>query len=124
MRFDTILARLTPTASYTFKTITEQRLSKKLGDTDFVLRDEQIPVYDSYAAIIWNDVIKQPTPVECEDEWLVIQKEETNEGIDEKRIAEYLSIGEQFDMQYWDIINGTTLWVDHVTKVKTDNPKL
>ena len=39
------------------------------------------------------------------------------------REAEYPSIQEQLDMQYWDSVNGTTTWKDAITKVKTDNPK-
>ena len=35
----------------------------------------------------------------------------------------YASIAEQLDMQYWDAVNGTTTWKDHVAKVKSDNPK-
>jgi len=26
-------------------------------------------------------------------------------------------------MQYWDSVNGTTLWADHIAQVKADNPK-
>ena len=40
-----------------------------------------------------------------------------------KRIEKYPSIQDQLDMQYWDKKNGTTTWVDAITKVKTDNPK-
>ena len=40
-----------------------------------------------------------------------------------KRKVAYPSIADQLDMQYWDKKNGTTTWVDAVTKVKTDNPK-
>ena len=39
------------------------------------------------------------------------------------RAAAYGSIGDQLDMQYWDAVNGTTTWKDHVAKVKADNPK-
>jgi len=39
------------------------------------------------------------------------------------RASSYASIGEQLDMQYWDALNGTTTWKDHVAKVKADNPK-
>ena len=35
----------------------------------------------------------------------------------------FASIGDQLDMQYWDAVNGTTTWKDHVAKVKSDNPK-
>ena len=39
------------------------------------------------------------------------------------RAKAFASIGDQLDMQYWDAINGTTTWKDHVAKVKSDNPK-
>ena len=35
----------------------------------------------------------------------------------------YPSIGDQLDMQYKDLLNGTTTWKDAVAKVKLDNPK-
>jgi hypothetical protein len=35
----------------------------------------------------------------------------------------YASIGDQLDMQYKDLLNGTTIWKDHVAKVKSDFPK-
>ena len=35
----------------------------------------------------------------------------------------YLTIEQQLDMQYWDLINGTTTWKDHITAVKTKYPK-
>ena len=40
-----------------------------------------------------------------------------------KRVEQYASIQEQLDMQYWDSVNGTTTWKDHIAKVKSDNPK-
>tara|TARA_Y100001963_G_scaffold101113_2_gene139129 strand:+ start:76 stop:381 length:306 start_codon:yes stop_codon:yes gene_type:complete len=35
----------------------------------------------------------------------------------------YASLADQMDMQYWDSVNGTTTWKDHVDKVKSDFPK-
>ena len=35
----------------------------------------------------------------------------------------YGSIADQLDMQYWDSVNGTTTWKDHIAQVKSDNPK-
>ena len=35
----------------------------------------------------------------------------------------YLPIKQQLDLMYWDEINNTTNWKDHITQVKTDNPK-
>ena len=40
-----------------------------------------------------------------------------------KRAAEYPSIQDQLDMQYWDNVNNTTKWEDAIAKVKADNPK-
>jgi len=39
------------------------------------------------------------------------------------RQSSYASIQDQLDMQYWDNVNGTTTWKDHIAKVKSDNPK-
>ena len=41
----------------------------------------------------------------------------------EKRIEEYASIEDQLDMQYWDNVNSTTTWKDHVAAVKAAHPK-
>ena len=35
----------------------------------------------------------------------------------------YASVQEQLDMQYWDAVNGTTTWKDHVAAVKAKYPK-
>ena len=35
----------------------------------------------------------------------------------------YGSITDQLDMMYWDNVNGTTTWKDHIAQVKADNPK-
>ena len=39
------------------------------------------------------------------------------------RVEEYPTWQEQADMQYWDAVNGTTIWQDAIAKVKADNPK-
>ena len=41
----------------------------------------------------------------------------------EARVLAYGSTGSQLDMQYWDGVNGTTTWADHIAQVKSDNPK-
>ena len=38
------------------------------------------------------------------------------------RRTAYGDLGSQLDMQYWDNVNGTTTWNDHVAAVKTANP--
>ena len=44
-------------------------------------------------------------------------------GYIQARQEAYGSIADQLDMQYWDNVNGTTTWKDHIAKVKLDNPK-
>ncbi len=62
-------------------------------------------------------------------EWLAI---DGNKVTDDLKYAadvmyqtkrQYPTIQDQLDMQYWDNINGTTIWKDTITKIKTDNPK-
>ena len=42
--------------------------------------------------------------------------------IEDRKIA-YGSVQDQLDMQYWDSVNDTTTWADHIAQVKSDNPK-
>jgi len=44
-------------------------------------------------------------------------------GYIQARQEAYGSIADQLDMQYWDAVNGTTTWADHIAQVKSDNPK-
>ena len=41
---------------------------------------------------------------------------------DDRRIA-YPNIGDQMDMQYHDLVDGTTTWKDAIAKVKNDIAK-
>jgi len=44
-------------------------------------------------------------------------------GYIQARQEAYGSVGEQLDMIYWDSVNDTTVWNEHIAKVKTDHPK-
>lgn len=44
-------------------------------------------------------------------------------GYKTARQEAYASIQDQLDMQYWDSVNSTTTWADHIAQVKSDNPK-
>ena len=44
-------------------------------------------------------------------------------GYKTARQQAYGSWQQQMDMQFWDSVNGTTLWADHIAQVKSDNPK-
>ena len=41
----------------------------------------------------------------------------------EKRAAAYAPIADQLDMQYWDSVNGSRTWLDHIEAVKEAHPK-
>ena len=51
------------------------------------------------------------------------QLDEEANGYKVARQNAYASIQDQLDMQYWDSVNGTTTWKDHIAQVKADNPK-
>jgi hypothetical protein len=48
---------------------------------------------------------------------------EANHKYKDDRRGAYGDIGAELDMIYWDQVNGTTTFKDHVAAVKADNPK-
>ena len=46
-----------------------------------------------------------------------------NHKYKDDRRAAYPPIGDQLDMIFWDQVNGTTTFKDHVAKVKAAHPK-
>mgnify|MGYP003677835663 CR=1 FL=1 len=64
------------------------------------------------------------TPISKTDiEAKVIELQADYDAKQYQRDRVYPSIGDQLDMQYKDLLNGTTTWKDAVAKVKLDNPK-
>lgn len=41
----------------------------------------------------------------------------------ERYLSDLGDIGDQLDIMYWDKINGTSVWEDTITQIKTDIPK-
>lgn len=41
----------------------------------------------------------------------------------QRRRRAYPSVREQLDMMYWDAVDGTTTWVDEITRIKEEYPK-
>jgi len=78
-----------------------------------------------------TDESKIPTKAEVEAEVERLKKEEvykrqrTGQEVDGVVTTDtiYLPVQEQLDMQYWDSINGTTTWKDHIAAVKAKYPK-
>ena len=71
----------------------------------------------------WNLSISQPTDAELTAAETAADAAEALATVHAARRAAYGSVESQLDMQYHDSKDGTTTWVDHVAKVKTDNPK-
>jgi len=72
---------------------------------------------------VWNAPEPQPTEAElAAAEPAADAAEALKNMVNARRIA-YGSVGDQLDMMYWDQVNGTNIWFDHIAKVKADNPK-
>ena len=60
------------------------------------------------------------------EETLFAQKQAdyiANEKYKDDRREAYGDVGDQLDMQYWDSVNDTTVWADHIATVKAAHPK-
>ena len=95
----------------------------QLGFTtkDFIVADDA----DGQGAYIKEWKSDQPRPSEAEieaadGEW---QAEWDAHEYARLRATAYAPIGDQLDMQYWDNVNGTTTWKDHVAEIKARFPK-
>jgi len=78
---------------------------------------------EDYNQITW---LNGTTPILKSDIEVKITELETaytNNKYQRDRAIAYPTWQEQMDMQYKDLLNGTTTWKDTVAKVKLDNPK-
>ena len=71
----------------------------------------------------WNvSGVAQPTDEQLNAVDSAADLEERQNAVRSTRRSAYGDLGSQLDMQYWDNVNGTTTWKDHVAGVKTANP--
>jgi len=61
--------------------------------------------------------------VELNNEFNATAYKRSRTGEDGETDTIYLPINEQLDLIYWDQINGTTNWKDHISAVKAKYPK-
>ena len=80
----------------------------KLNQSVVVIRDDV--AYDSNEQVVSYDLAAAEALVAAN-------------AYKEQRATAYPSIQEQLDMQYWDGVNGTTIWADTIASVKSENPK-
>ena len=87
--------------------------------------DAQVTINaDDYEQITWHD----GNPNNITVDQIKAKQAELKADYDAKeyqrtRAKSYLRLEEQLDMQYWDLVNGTTKWRDAVALVKSENPK-
>ena len=73
--------------------------------------------------IQWHDGTTPIAKVDIEAKMVEVQADYDAKQYQRDRKKEYPTWQEQMDMQYKDLLNGTTTWKDAVAKVKSDNPK-
>ena len=81
----------------------------RLGGTEFQVKPDLTVVY-------FDGNATEPSDSDITSKMAEIE-------VQEARKNSYKSIQDQLDMQYWDSVNGTTTWTDHIAQVKADNPK-
>jgi len=96
--------------------------SKTWDDTKVSLQNNSDGNGDFIAS--WSyEGLAQPTAEQIASYETAGNTAETLQGVLNTRANEYPELKEQMDMQYKDLLNGTTTWKDAVAKVKSDNPK-
>ena len=89
--------------------------------TDVILQDDS----NGQGTYIkeWNLSIVEPTADQIASYETAGNAAEALQTVLNNRATAYPSWQEQMDLQYKDLLNGTTTWKDAVAKVKSDNPK-
>jgi|TARA_Y100000114_G_C11675854_1_gene286142 hypothetical protein len=89
-----------------------------------VIVDDDSGAYDKDNKLVTLEQSKidaARTTLDTEAAAILYQKQRTGEAGTTDTI--YLPLAEQLDMQYWDAVNGTTTWKDHIAAVKSKYPK-
>ena len=88
---------------------------------DKELRDNGIPIHgcDVNGKIHFKDEATEEQRLQAE----TIKNNHDSTWYVDQRLSEYPPIGEQLDMMYHDMMNGTTTWKDKITEIKNKYPK-
>jgi len=73
--------------------------------------------------IEWHNGTTPIPKADIEVKMLELQVEYDAKQYQRDRASKYPELKEQLDLQYKDLLNGTTTWKDAIAKVKSDNPK-
>jgi len=92
-----------------------------------IFKDSNLPLFVSGSdRVVKNDITGEdltPTQQELEDALVIANEQDKVLETYENRIREYGEIGSQLDMIYWDMVNGTETWKEHITSIKEKYPK-
>jgi len=96
-----------------------------LGGVERILAPGPLTLTDAeLEAHIANNVVGTKHSVsDVKAQVLALEQEINNNAYKANRVKAYASIEEQLDMQYWDKVNGTNLWQEHIDAVKAAHPK-
>jgi hypothetical protein len=74
--------------------------------------------------IVWSENATDiPTDAEINAKATELENAYNNKQYQRDRQQAYASLAEQLDMQYWDRVNGTSTWKEHIDAVKAAHPK-
>ena len=91
------------------------------GKGDFFTCNEGVPGIEIFEW--YTDKYPKPTDEEMQQWYKDLRyKIDRVRGTPEQPLK-YASREEVEDMKYWDAINGTTTWSDHIAEVKATHPK-
>lgn len=82
-----------------------------------------VGVNEHRGAIDKDDNIVTLDETKVAEEEAKLQAEYDSLQYQRDRAVAYPSIQDQLDMQYHDLVDGTTTWKEAIAKVKADNPK-
>ena len=88
----------------------------------FTWSDYKNKVYENL--VILDASKEKPTKEFLESELARQQAEYDSQEYARNRARAYARAGDQLDMQYWDSVNDTTTWKDHIASVKDQFPKV
>jgi len=79
--------------------------------------------FEVHPDLKWVDVADNTTTQDTYSDGKVVTYVEPTPTVNQARRAGYGLVEDQLDMQYHDLVDGTTTFKDHIAKVKSDNPK-
>ena len=88
-------------------------------EVDFSLQNDG----DGTFVAKWKSELPQPSVDDIEAAHAEWQAEYDSKAYARARAEAYAPIADQLDMQYWDSVNGSRTWLDHVESVKEAHPK-